>query len=67
MVEGQLRRYDLFLAQVGFLVGDLRRKMGSYALRWRRSPPIFLTCAKNHRHLRQKAYTPAPRSGERDR
>ena len=43
MVEGQLRRYDLFLAQVGFLVGDLRRKTGSYALRWRRSPPIFLT------------------------
>ena len=61
------RRYALFLAQVGFLVGDLRRKMGSNALQWRRSPPIFLTCVKNHRHLRQKAYTPAPRSGGRDR
>ena len=53
MVEGQLRRYDLFLAQVGFLVGGLRRKMGSYALRWRRSPPIFLTCAKKPIHLRR--------------
>ena len=51
MVEGQLRRYDLFLAQVGFLVGDLRRKMGSYALHWRRSPPFFLTCAKIPIHL----------------
>ena len=54
MVEGQLRRYDLFLAQVGFLVGDLRRKMGSYALHWRRSSPFFLTCANIPLHLRQK-------------
>ena len=46
------RRYALFLAQVGFLVGDLRRKMGSYALQWRRSLPFFLTCAKKPLHLR---------------
>ena len=58
------RRYALFLAQVGFLVGDLRRKTGSYALQWCRSRPFFLTCAKNHQHLRQKAHTPAPRGGK---
>ena len=27
--KGPWRRYTQFLAQVGFLVGDLRRKMGS--------------------------------------
>ena len=70
-MPGSWRRYTPFLAQVGFLVGDLRRKMGSYALHWRRSPPFFLTCAniplhlrQKHRHLRPNTHTPAPRSGE---
>ena len=39
---------------MGFLVGDLRRKMGSYALQWRKSRPFFLTCAQKSIHLRQK-------------
>ena len=56
------RRYALFLAQVGFLVGDLRRKTGSYALQWRRSHSFFLTCTKNLLHLRQHILTPAPRA-----
>ena len=52
------RRWTPFLAQVGFLVGDLRRKTGSYALQWRRSRPFFLTCASILLHLRQKAKKP---------
>ena len=56
------RRWALFLVQVGFLVRDLRRKMGFCALQWRRSRHFFLTCAKNHRHLRQHVPTPAPKS-----
>ena len=56
------RRYTTFLAQVGFLVGNLRRKTGSYALQWRRSPPFFLTCANIPLHLRQHTPIPAPRS-----
>ena len=47
------------LAQVRFLVGDLHRKTVSYALQWRRSPSFFLTCAKNHRHLRQPLFPQA--------
>lgn len=61
------RRYALFLAQVGFLVGDLSRKMDSYALQWRRSRPLFHTCAQKALHLRQKApkaYPPALRCGK---
>ena len=38
------------------MVGDLRRKTGSYALHWRRSPPFFLTCA----NIPQHSPTPAP-------
>ena len=56
-MPGSWRRYAPFLAQVGFLVGDLRRKMGSYALHWRRSPPFFLTCANIPLHLRQNIGT----------
>ena len=47
------RRWAAFLAQVGFWVGDLRRKSWFCALCWRRSPPFFLTCAKTPN-------TPAP-------
>jgi hypothetical protein len=42
------------MAQVWFSAGDLRREMASRALRWRRSPPFFHTCARNARHLRQQ-------------
>ena len=66
-MPGSWRRYARLLAQVWFLVGDLRRKTGFYALLWRRSSPFFLTCAKNHPrtidtctnislHLRQKPF-----------
>ena len=34
------------MAQVRFWVGDLRHKMGLYALWWRRSYHYFHTCAK---------------------
>ena len=55
------RRSQASLAQVCFWEGDLHRKSASYALQWRRSPPIFHTCAKHPRHLRQTPQTPAPR------
>ena len=47
------RRWTAFLAQVGFLGWDLRRKSWFCALCWRRSSPFFLTCAKTPIHLRQ--------------
>ena len=47
------RRWAAFLAQVGFLGWDLRRKSWFCALCWRRSSPFFLTCAKTPN-------TPAP-------
>ncbi len=39
------RRSLLFLAQVWFYHGDLRRKMPFYALGWRSIDPYFHTCA----------------------
>ena len=48
------------MAQVRFLRGDLRHNTGMYALQWRRSYPIFHTCASNPRDLRQQPQGPAP-------
>jgi hypothetical protein len=54
------RRSLLFLAQVWFYHGDLRRKMPFYALGWRSIDPYFHTCASITSHLRPKCTIPAP-------
>lgn len=51
------------MAQVRFLRGDLRHNTGMYALQWRRSYPIFHTCASNPRDLRHKSLASAPAGG----
>ena len=54
------RRWDAFLAQVRFLVGDLRRKSGVCGLLWRRSHLFFHTCTSIPHHLHQHTPSPAP-------
>ena len=56
----------VLLAQVWKKGGDLRREVGSCALRWRRSSPQSLTCANTPRHLRQGGEAPslAPYHGQ---
>ena len=49
-----LRRWVRLLAQVGFRVGDLRRKTGFCALQWRRSPYQNHTCAQKSMDLRRE-------------
>ena len=48
------RKWWIFLAQVCFLGGDLRRKSGSCALQWRMSYLFFHTCATNLGDLRHQ-------------
>ena len=54
-MEARWRRWNLPLAQVRFLSGDLHHKTGFYALQWRKSLPCFHTCATKAVHLCQKA------------
>ena len=54
------RRWDTVLAQVRFLVGDLRHESCAHAFPWRRSHLIFHTCASAPYHLRQHTPSPAP-------
>ncbi len=56
------RRWSHVLVQVCFSPWDLRRITDAYALQWRRSHLFFRTCAKNSLHLRQKLFTPAPKT-----
>ena len=54
------RRWDPVLAQVRFLVGDLRHESCAHALPWRRSHLFFHTCTSVPHHLRQHTPLPAP-------
>lgn len=47
-------RCDDFLAPVWFSPGDLPRKSGFCCLQWRRSRPLFHTCARNTLNLRRR-------------
>ena len=53
-------RCRVLLEQVWFVLGDLLRKTGICALKWRRSPPFFHICANDYAHLRRQPSTPAP-------